>query len=67
LPANLKKKMIKAVVGRNSDFIVKSETDGLNYIMVNIGRSDQPLFEDELVMFPREARSNPTTNLLELV
>jgi hypothetical protein len=71
--------MIKAVECSNSDLIVKSgliEIDSLNRILVNIGRSDQLLSEDELATLLRDAGSSnsspgrrtiPTTTLLELV
>lgn len=79
-PSRFKKEMMKAVECNNSDRgLIKIgliEIDSLNRILVNIGRSDQLLTEDEIVTLMRDAgcassgtaaRTIPATTLYELV
>jgi hypothetical protein len=67
-PNRFKKEMIKAVECNDNGLI---KIDSLNRILMNIGRSDQLLSEDELVTLLHDAgsteRTISATTLLELV
>lgn len=58
-PTRFKKDLFKAIVNKESDTV---SVDHLNKLLVNIGRSDKCLTEDEIVSLLEEAHPGDTSN-----
>lgn len=72
LPSRFKKELLRAVQSPTSQSNDSIEVDSLNRILINIGKADQILSEDELTILLKDSgikntRSLTTNAILELV